>query len=98
MMNEYMKEREFCKKWLPLLEKIDSDEALKNRCKAYSAYLGSDELTKELHFSEFLKEAYESGIVTTNYQEVIKENEMIYHPTDEFINNLSKTQIIACIA
>ena len=100
-MSAYLKEKEFCKKWLPLLERIINNEILKNRCKAYNAYISSKEnnkLEKELEFSTFLEEGYESGIVIKNYQEVMKEKELIYQPTDEFINSLSELEIIACIA
>ena len=93
--------KQFIKKWLPLLEKINKDESLKERCKNYNAYIPCDEndrLLDELQFLLFLKEAYDSEIVRPDYlsfgEDMQKE---IFHPSDDFINSLSELNIIRCI-
>lgn len=97
----HSKEKEFCKKWLPMLERVDSDESLKERCKAYNAYIPSErdnKLELEFRFHMFLEEAYDSGIVIGSYSVIIEESEEIWKPTDGFIDKLSEIEIIASIA
>ena len=92
----------FINKWMPLLERIYSDESLKERCKAYNAYVSSEEsfeLTKELRFSEFLDEAYESGIVINDYQIFTDgKEESVANPIDDFLSSLSLIDVMRCIA
>ena len=96
----YIKEKEFCRKWISLLERIDSDASLKNRCLNTKSYSDIDKLTKELDFSTFLKEGYESGIVVKDYRSIMPEEyeNIIFNPDDDFIEKLSELEIIACIA
>ena len=99
-MEKYQKEKDFVRKYLPLLIRIDEDESLKDRCRKYNAYISSkeaDELLEELDFYNFLKEAYESNIVFNGYNE-FEEDPLIFDPTDEFISKLDEHQIICCIS
>lgn len=84
---------EFINKWIPLLETIEKDETLKNRCKKYNAYIPSEDdesLLEELHFYDFLQEGYNSGIVVQDYTSFSDgKEELIDCPTDGFIKNLS---------
>ena len=96
----YEKEKEFVKKWLPLLDKVDKDASLKDRCRRYNPYISSkfaDELIKDLDFFNFLEEAYESNIVFNQYMQTIEEDPIIFDPTDEYIASLDELQIICCI-
>lgn len=96
-----MNEKEYCKKWLPLLKKISGDIALKKRCKEYNAYLLNDpDLLEELDFYTFLDEAYSSNLVISNYLEFAEkfDQKLIMNPTDEFISKLSEKELLACIA
>ena len=101
-MDEFQKEKEFCEKWLPMLERVEQDKVLKERCRSYNAYIPSDEgdaLTSELQFHMFLEEAYESGIVRSDYRTFgNEEQKTIFNPTNDFINELSTINIIRCIA
>ena len=96
----YKKEKDYCKKWISLLEKIENDSALKERCKAYSAYVPTDDekLAADIEFGKFLEEGYESGIVISDYRSVIEDEEAVFKASEEFINSLSEKGIIACIA
>lgn len=96
-----MSEKEYCKKYLPLLKKISEDKTLNKRCKDYNAYLLNDEdLVDELNFKTFLDEAYSSGIVISDYLSFTEkfDKNLIMNPTDEFISKLSEKEITACIA
>ena len=102
-MSKYQKEKDFVRKWLPLLIKIDEDESLKDRCRNYNAFISSKEanqLVEDLDFYNFLKEGYDSGIVFGDYSRYIDKMDQldIVHPSDEFISKLSEIEIISCIA
>ena len=92
----------YIKKWTPLLERIQSDESLKERCRDYNAYIPSpehDSLLEELDFYNFLKEAYDSGVVVSFYNAFTDgKEEMVRNPTSEFIKGLSENDILCCIA
>ena len=104
-MSEFDKNKviTYINKWLPLLERIDSDVEFKERCKTFDAYLTSednDNLLKDLDFYSFNDEAYESGIVISaynNYTDKLGEDN-VHEPSDEFISKLSLVEIVACIA
>ena len=98
-----MTSKEFCNKWLPMLEKVESNKPLKEKCKAYNAFVPSeqgDELMSEIKFHVFLDEAYDSGIVVTNYGEIVQnfDEHMVSEPTDDFVAGLSEQGIVGCIA
>lgn len=93
---------QFINKWMPLLEKVEKDESLKNRCKKFNAYIPSkegDALIEELQFSSFLEEAYDSGIVVQDYWSFTEsKEELVIHPTDVFVKSLSLDNLLRCIA
>ena len=98
-----MTSKEFCSKWLPMLEKVETNESLKEKCRVYSAFVPSkqdNEVSSEIKFHMFLEEAYDSGIVVTNYGEIVQNfnEEIVSEPTDDFIAGLSEQGIIGCIA
>ena len=96
------KQKEFVIKWLPMLEKIQGNDALKERCKSFNVYIPSadgDSLLKELQFHHFLEEAYKSGIVVSKYDEFTNgKEELVSVSNNEFINTLSKKELLSCIA
>lgn len=96
------KQKEFVIKWLPMLERVQQDDSLKAQCKSYDAYSPSvdcEKIVEEIKFHSFLEEAYDSGIVVSNYNEFTDEKEeMVSNSTDEFINSLSENEIMSCIA
>ena len=95
---------EFIDKWIPLLEKIDNDESLKSRCRKYDSYgtfhaRDSTQIEEELHFWSFWDEADKSGIVVTDYKSFTEgKEELVFNPTDEFIQSLSLDNVLRCIA
>ncbi len=95
---------EFIDKWIPLLEKIDNDESLKSRCRKYDAYgtfqyRDTTAIEEELHFWSFWDEADKSGIVVTDYVSFTEgKEELVFNPTDEFIQSLSLDNVLRCIA
>lgn len=96
------KQKEFVIKWLPMLERVQMDDSLIAHCKSYDAYSPSvdcDKTVEELKFHSFLEEAYDSGIVVSNYNEFTDgKEELVSSSTDAFINGLSENEIMSCIA
>lgn len=94
---------DFCEKYIPFLEMIENDQELNDACRAYSAY----ELAKK-HGSLFdyiygtlMKDAYASGVVVTNYSELLDSAGLsggIVDPSEEKLRSLSAEQTLGCIA
>lgn len=52
-------------------------------------------------YDYFMKEAYQKGIVVTNYSDLVEEAGMknkVAEPTEEELNALTAEQILGCIA
>lgn len=98
---KYLKQIEYCHKWLPTLERIISDKSLNDKCRRYNSYSPSkleEEVVDELDYFSFLKEGYDSGIVPNDYLSFGEDKqEEIFNPSDDFINSLSTENIIRCI-
>ena len=94
---------DYCLKYIPILEMIDTDPSLKEACAKHSAYAKDEKhesLVNYLH-RYFMKEAYQKGIVVTNYSELVKEAGMegkVAEPTEEELNTLSAEQVLGCVA
>jgi len=100
---ERNKKAEFCKKYVPFLRMIHEDDELSAWCQKYSAYQPAvfHQSLADYIDSEFMKEAYDSGIVITNYRKVINDHgleNVVGHITAEQASSLSEEQLLACIA
>ena len=94
---------DFCLKYIPILEMIDTDPSLKEACAKHSAYAKDEKHASLINylFDYFMKEAYKKGIVVTNYMELVEEAGMknkVAEPTEEELKALSADQILGCIA
>ena len=94
---------DWCKKNLDLLRTIFEDEQLRSEFRKYNVYSsfeGNCDVLKK--FRECFHEAYDSGVVVKDYNEMIEEaglsDEDIAAPTKEWISTLSDKQILAAIA
>lgn len=96
-------QRLFCLRYIQFLQTIEWDDDLKNWCKHYSPY-GKVEthqgLERMLH--ELMSEAYGSNMVIHDYWAVIENSKLdqqqISDASEEFIDSLDKTQLLACVA
>lgn len=102
ILSDFEREKDFCRKWVSMLESIQKDPKLKMRCEKYNGYIHSEEdekLRKQLSFDSFLEEGYDSGIVRQDYRKFGEDiQEAIFEPTDEFVEKLSEVDLIRCIA
>ena len=94
---------DFCLKYIPILEMIDTDPSLKEACAKHSAYAKDEKHASLINYlyNYFMKEAYKKGIVVTNYMELVEEAGMknkVAEPTEEELNALTAEQILGCIA
>ena len=94
---------DFCLKYIPILEMIDTDPSLKEACAKHSAYAKDEKHSSLINYlyDYFMKEAYKKGIVVTNYMELVEEAGMkdkVAEPTEEELKTLSADQILGCIA
>lgn len=94
---------DFCLKYIPILEMIDADPSLKEACAKHSAYAKDEKHASLINYlyQYFMKEAYQKGIVVTNYMELVEEAGMkdkVAEPTEEELKTLSADQILGCIA
>jgi hypothetical protein len=94
---------DFCLKYIPILEMIDTDPSLKEACAKHSAYAKDEKHASLINYlyDYFMKEAYKKGIVVTNYMELVEEAGMknkVAEPTEEELKALSANQILGCIA
>ena len=96
-------QQDFCLKYIPILEMIDTDPSLKEACAKHSAYAKDEKHASLINclYQYFMKEAYKKGIVVTNYNELVEEAGMqdkVAEPTEEELKTLSADQILGCIA
>ena len=94
---------DFCLKYIPILEMIDTDSSLKEACAKHSAYAKDEKHASLINYlyNYFMKEAYKKGIVVTNYSDLVEEAGMkdkVAEPTEEELKTLSAEQILGCIA
>ena len=94
---------DFCLKYIPILEMIDTDSSLKEACAKHSAYAKDEKHASLINYlyDYFMKEAYKKGIVVTNYMELVEEAGMknkVAEPTEEELKALSADQLLGCIA
>ena len=94
---------DFCLKYIPILEMIDTDPSLKEACAKHSAYAKDEKHASLINYlyDYFMKEAYKKGIVVTNYNELVEEAGMqdkVAEPTEKELKTLSADQILGCIA
>ena len=94
---------DFCLKYIPILEMIDTDPSLKEACAKHSAYAKDEKHASLINYlyQYFMKEAYKKGIVVPNYMELVEEAGMkdkVAEPTEEDLKALTAEQILACIA
>ena len=94
---------DFCLKYIPILEMIDTDSSLKEACAKHSAYAKDEKHASLINYlyNYFMKEAYKKGIVVTNYSDLVEEAGMkdkVAEPTEEELKALTAEQILGCIA
>ena len=94
---------DFCLKYIPILEMIDTDPSLKEACAKHSAYAKDEKHASLINYlyQYFMKEAYQKGIVVTNYSELVEEAGMqdkVGAPTEMDLKGLPADQILGCIA
>ena len=101
--NAHQQQKDFCLKYIPILEMIDADPSLKEACAKHSAYAKDEKHASLINYlyDYFMKEAYKNGIVVTNYNELVEEAGMqdkVAEPTEEDLKALTAEQILGCIA
>ena len=94
---------DYCLKYIPILEMIDADPSLKEACAKHSAYTKDEKHASLINYlyDYFMKEAYQKGIVVTNYSDLVEEAGMqnkVAEPTEKELKTLSADQILGCIA
>lgn len=99
----HQQQLDFCLKYIPILEMIDTDPSLKEACAKHSAYAKDEKHASLINYlyQYFMKEAYKKGIVVTNYNELVEEAGMqdkVAEPTEEDMKALTAEQVLGCIA
>ena len=99
----HQQQLDYCLKYIPILEMIDTDPSLKEACAKHSAYAKDEKHASLINYlyNHFMKEAYKKGIVVTNYSVLVEEAGMkdkVAEPAEEELNALSDEQILGCIA
>ena len=94
---------DFCKKYIPILQMIEDDQDLVQACKDYSVYKNNNKHDSLMNYlyGYFMKEAYASGIVVTDYQEIIESAglmDKVNNLPENILSSLSSKQILGCIA
>lgn len=93
---------EYCKRYIPLLEMIEEEPTLLEKCSNFSVYenRGPCKIIDVLYDS-FMKDAYDAGMVIYNYREVVETNKLekiVNEPSEDNLKGLTEEQILACIA
>ena len=93
----------WCLRYRSLFEKIESDEAVKASLKKYSVYTHPTENLEMIRvLNECMHRAYDSGVVVTNYREIIEstglKEEAVDEPSSEWVETLTEDQLLACMA
>ena len=97
------KRREFCNKYIPILQMIEDDPSLKEACANHSGYQKDQKHGSLMHFLNryFITEAYDADIVVHNYSERVEAAGMkdkVAAPMEKDLKALSAEQILGCIA
>ena len=94
--------RAFCVKYLPALERIDRDEALKQACRDYWSFNGGSRSDVERFiYEDFMPAAYDAGMVIGNYRDLVEENGIeawVGRPSRERLMAQDADHVLACIA
>ena len=95
--------KDFCLKYIPILEMIESDSDLKEACAEHSIYKNDDKHESLIHFlyRYFMEDAYQNDIVVHNYNDLLEAGgikDKVAAPTEEDLMALSAEQILGCIA
>lgn len=96
--------RTFCEKYVVVMKLLFEDEELRRWCQNYSVYSPVKEhhAIRNLIYDDFMKQAYDDGIVINHYNSVIENSNLdkdhVSKPEKEWVATLSKEQTIACIA
>ena len=101
--NSTQQQRDFCIKYIPILEMIDTDPSLKEACAKHSAYAKDEKHGSLINYlyQYFMKDAYKKGIVVPNYDNLVEKAGMqgkVDKPTDEELKALSPDQLLGCMA
>ena len=96
------KAKAFMSESLLFLKALFEDEYLRDWCREFDFEDEEHAELFNLFENNILGRAYDDGLIIKEYNNVISANKidetLIFNPTDEFIDSLSKIQIIACIA
>lgn len=96
--------RAFCEKYVLVMKLLFEDEELRRWCHNFSVYGSVKEhhAIEKLIYDDFMMQAYDDGIVITDYNSVIENSKLdenlVNKPEKDWVASLSKEQIIACIA
>lgn len=93
----------FCNKYIPILQMIEDDPELKKACKDHSVYQADEKHQSLIDFlyDQFMKEAYEKGMVVQNYRELVESGKMqnkVGAPNLKDLMKLTDEQVLGCIA
>ena len=93
----------WCYKYEMLFQVIAVEDDLREYLKEFSVYEAPKEhLGIFPLLDECMHQAYEAGVVVTNYREIIEENSLserdLQRPSEEWTDTLTAEQILACIA
>ena len=96
----------WCDRYIPALELIASDKDVDDWCKTgyWTKEPSPHAVARDFVYGQFFHEAYECGMVPTNYREdvetIMPHDEVVPHITDpspEFLEPLTSRQVLACI-
>ena len=103
LASENARKLAFCYKFIPFLQMVSDDVDLVEACRQYSAYSVPKRNPSLIAYLNhvFLHEAYNSGIVVTNYSDLVKDQGIerwVAEPTDEKLEGLDADHVAGCIA
>ena len=95
--------REFCEKYIPILQMIEDDPDLKAACRDHSVYQPDSKHGSLIDFlyQYFMEEAYRKDIVVRNYSDLVEDagmNDKVTEPIEEDLKALSSEELLGCIA
>ena len=95
--------REFCEKYIPILQMIEDDPDLIAACRDHSIYRPDARHGSLIDFlyHSFMEEAYRKDIVVRNYSDLVEAagmNDKVAAPAEEDLRALSSEELLGCIA
>ena len=88
--------RDWCRKYISLLEQVEADPAVKNWCRReYSAYQATAPEWREWErkLYDIMHGAYEAGVVSPEYREILERNHISFQQAEqaekEFLSSLT---------